>query len=80
MAKLNQKDMNHYDILKIPQDASDQQIRDAYITMARIYHPDHNPQNKHVASDRLKKIKDAYEALKNDTIRIPSAQQSSRGF
>lgn len=80
MAKLNQKDIKHYDILKIPQDASDQQIRDAYITMARIYHPDQNPQNRHVASDRFKRIKDAYEALRNDTIGTTSAQQSSGGF
>jgi len=66
MATRNQQKQSYYDVLKIPMDATKQEIRDAYLTMARIYHPDQNPQNRTLASARFQKIKEAYDALRNE--------------
>ena len=68
MSKDYQK-KSYYDILKIPHDANDREVRDAYLSMARIYHPDNNPDKKNIALSRFKMIKEAYEVLKTEDYR-----------
>lgn len=55
----------YYDILKIDPNASDQDVRQAYLTLAKIYHPDTNPGNRKIAALRLRLINEAYAALKS---------------
>lgn len=53
-----------YDVLGVPRDATDQQIRKAFRELARKYHPDHNPGDKQ-AEERFKEVNRASEVLLN---------------
>jgi DnaJ-class molecular chaperone len=53
-----------YDVLGVPLDASEQQIRKAFRELARKYHPDKNPGDKQ-AEERFKEINRASEVLLN---------------
>jgi len=55
---------SYYDILGIPSKASDNDIKRAYLELAKKYHPDQNPQNPKLASHRFKVIVEAYDAIK----------------
>src|SRR5256885_11729690 len=50
-----------YDLLGVPRNASDEQIRSAYRKLARQYHPDVSSAPD--ASDQFKRITEAYEVL-----------------
>lgn len=52
---------DYYDVLGVPRSASDDDLRRAYRSLARQYHPDVNRDPS--ASDRFKEINEAYEAL-----------------
>ena len=51
--------MNYYEILEIPQDSSEAEIKKAYRKLAMKYHPDKNPDT----GDKFKKISEAYSIL-----------------
>lgn len=51
-----------YQILNVAPDADAEQIRTAYRTLARQYHPDYNPDDSH-AEGAFKAITRAYEVL-----------------
>jgi curved DNA-binding protein len=53
---------NYYDVLGVPRDASNEDIKQAYRRLARQFHPDLNPGNK-AAEERFKDIGEAYEVL-----------------
>lgn len=55
----------HYDILGITSNASSEQIKAAFRRLAKLYHPDKNPQGK----DQFTKILRAYEILINTSSR-----------
>jgi len=59
---------NFYDILGVPKNASQEQIKKAYKKLALKYHPDKNQGNK-AAENKFKKISSAYEVLSNKTKR-----------
>jgi Ca-activated chloride channel family protein len=52
---------NYYDLLSIPFDATEQEIRDAYFREARRYHPDANPDK--LVKDTFFQIQDAFSTL-----------------
>jgi curved DNA-binding protein len=53
---------NYYEILGVPRDASNDEIKKMYRRLARQYHPDLNPGDK-AAEEKFKDIGEAYEVL-----------------
>lgn len=58
-----------YDILGVPRDASDEDIKKAYRKLALKYHPDKNTDNRADAEERFKKITEAYTVLSDQSKR-----------
>lgn len=54
---------SYYDILKVSPKASDEDIKHAYHSLAKTFHPDRNPQNRRMAELRFRLISEAYAAL-----------------
>lgn len=55
---------NHYLLLGLANNASSDEIKNAYRTLAKKYHPDKNPGNK-AAEEYFKEIQQAYTVLSN---------------
>lgn len=57
---------DYYEILGVPRDASAKDIKAAYRKLARQWHPDlHTGKKKEAAEEKLKRINEAYEVLKD---------------
>lgn len=58
---------NPYDVLGVPPNASDEEIKKAYRKLSRIYHPDANINNpdKEQAEEKFKEVQQAYDAIMN---------------
>ncbi len=67
---------DYYEVLGVQRDASDDDIRKAYRSLARQHHPDRNPGDKE-AERKFKEIQDAYDVLSNKQKR---AQYDRFGF
>ncbi|CAD8170325.1 unnamed protein product [Paramecium octaurelia] len=52
---------NYYQILNLTNKSTQEEIKTAYYTLAKLYHPDKNPDQ----IDKFKAINEAYEVLKN---------------
>ena len=57
---------NYYDILGVKKDASADEIKNAYRSMAKKYHPDLNKNNPE-AAEKFKEVNEAYECLSDPT-------------
>jgi molecular chaperone DnaJ len=53
-----------YEVLGVPRGSSEDQIKQAYRTLAKKYHPDANPGDK-TAEDKFKEVNEAYEVLRD---------------
>jgi DnaJ-class molecular chaperone len=60
--------MDYYEILGVPQDATQQQIKEAYRKLAFQYHPDRNKGNPE-STARMKSVNEAYAVLSNPSKR-----------
>jgi DnaJ-class molecular chaperone len=68
-----------YSILDVKKNASDTEIKKAYRKLSLKYHPDKNPDP--VATDKFKKISEAYETLGDTNKRkMYDMQRSGNGF
>jgi curved DNA-binding protein len=56
---------DYYDILSVPHDASEDQIKKAYRNLAMQYHPDKNPGKEEWANEKFKEINEAFAVLGN---------------
>ncbi len=54
---------DYYEILGIPKSASDDQIKQAYRSLAKKHHPDMNRDNPKAAEEKFKELSEAYEVL-----------------
>jgi molecular chaperone DnaJ len=60
---INYKD--YYQVLGVPKNAAEKDIKSAYRRLARKWHPDANPNNQKAAEEKFKEIQEAYDVLGN---------------
>lgn len=71
---------NPYKILGVSPDATDEEIKKAYRTLAKTYHPDRNPGDAEAAR-KMQQVNDAYEQIKNpEKARQKQGQNSYGGY
>lgn len=58
---MNYKD--YYQILGVPKNAPEKDVKSAYRRLARKWHPDANPDSQQAAEEKFKEIQEAYEVL-----------------
>jgi len=54
---------NYYEVLGVPKNASEKDVKSAYRKLARKWHPDANPNDPKAAEEKFKEIAEAYEVL-----------------
>ena len=54
---------DYYEVLGVPKNAPEKDIKSAYRKLARKWHPDANPTNAKQAEERFKEISEAYEVV-----------------
>eukprot|EP00761_Pharyngomonas_kirbyi_P014049 gb/GECH01014079.1/.p1 GENE.gb/GECH01014079.1/~~gb/GECH01014079.1/.p1 ORF type:complete len:306 (+),score=104.55 gb/GECH01014079.1/:1-918(+) len=53
----------HYEVLGLPYDATDKDIKRSYRRLALVWHPDKNPDNVEEATERFREVQTAYSVL-----------------
>ena len=85
---MNDAQQNYYEVLNIARTASQSDIKRAFRSLAKKYHPDTNPGQTKAAAERLRDIIAAYRVLSNERERAcydvlmqtsPSFSQKSPG-
>jgi hypothetical protein len=56
-------EINYYDVLQLPKNSSDVDIKKAYRKLAMKWHPDKNPDNAEEAARKFQEIGEAYDVL-----------------
>ena len=55
----------HYDVLKIPATATEDEIKKSYRALVQVWHPDRNLANRDKAEEKIRRINEAYANLAN---------------
>lgn len=56
---------DYYEVLGVSKSATDEEIKKAYRSLAKKYHPDLNKDNPEEAAAKFKEVSEAYEVLKD---------------
>lgn len=71
--------MNPFEVLEIPSDASDEDIKAAYHRLAKQWHPDrYSGQEKEAAEAKFRELAEAFGTLKDPVRRLSFQQQKPR--
>src|SRR5918911_1242698 len=70
---------DYYEVLGVPRNASEQDIKAAFRRLAKDCHPDRRPGDK-TAEQRFKEVNEAYEALKDPQKRAAYDQFGHAAF
>jgi hypothetical protein len=65
---VNDESSKYYELLGVAPGTSGRELKQAYLDMAKVWHPDrfsHDPRLQQKAQERLKEINEAYELLKS---------------
>jgi len=54
---------DYYQVLGVPRDTTEQQVKKAYRKLAMKYHPDRNPGNEKWANEKFKEVNEAFSVL-----------------
>lgn len=57
---------SYYEVLRVTPIATDEDVKEAYRSLAKKFHPDRNPHNRRIAELRLRLINEAYAHLQTD--------------
>ena len=57
--------MTYYDVLNVPRDATEEEIKTAYRNMLKAFHPDYYAGDKAFAENMTRRIVEAYSVLKD---------------
>ncbi|XP_072274144.1 dnaJ homolog subfamily B member 2 isoform X2 [Pyxicephalus adspersus] len=71
---------DYYEILGVPRNATQDDIKRAYRKLALKWHPDKNPDNKELAEKKFKDIAEAYEVLSDVEKRETYNRYGKAGF
>ncbi|MCO5582705.1 hypothetical protein L7F22_036604 [Adiantum nelumboides] len=72
--------VDYYNVLNVPKNASDDDLKKAYRKLAMKWHPDKNPNNKKEAEAKFKQISEAYEVLSDPQKRAVFDQYGEEGL
>ncbi|XP_058129484.1 DPH4 homolog [Anopheles ziemanni] len=65
----NQKDLSHYDVLQVPQNASHEEIRKSYQALVLQHHPDKQRNRNANDSELFMRIDEAWKILRDEQTR-----------
>eukprot|EP00884_Botryococcus_braunii_P017249 jgi/Botrbrau1/4207/Bobra.0044s0011.1 len=71
---------DYYSLLGVSKGASEDDLKKAYRKLAMKWHPDKNPDNKEAATERFKKISEAYDVLSDPQKREVYDQYGEEGL
>ena len=70
VSRYHHNQATHYEVLGIPRDATQAQVKEAYLTMSKKHHPDlNNGQDREHNHQEFLRVTDAYSVLGNKTER-----------
>jgi DnaJ domain len=76
LAEMATRGRDPYQVLGVPRDASDEEVRSAYRRLAQLHHPDHNGGSLEAAR-RFEEVQDAYAEIVRRRRGAPAAQRAT---